>query len=232
MKKVVAAVVIVLTIVTITNYSKSKLEENNISKSKLSKTDSITQKEKKKDSSQSNLFSDNVVTQDEEIETSDEVVQYIEDVVEEAENLKQSDDGDKLKNTFITLTDFIFYDGKIKGYTFSELKDNEKQKVLSLWEKLDKTIENKHPGYKDEIESTSTKTYSNIKDKVVELKEEIISKYKDTVGEENYNYTVEDYNDGTQNLKDNVSPYIDKGKEISQNVRSKIKQWYENYRSN
>ena len=44
---------------------------------------------------------------------------------------------EKLENTFITLTDFIFYDGTIKGMTFDELTDTAKQEILDLYEKID-----------------------------------------------------------------------------------------------
>ncbi len=51
------------------------------------------------------------------------------------------------KSTFITLVDFIFYDGTIKGVTFDELTESGKQKVLELASKIDNSLEEKSPGY-------------------------------------------------------------------------------------
>ena len=75
-------------------------------------------------------------------------------------------DKETLKNTFITLTDFIFYNGEIKGTTFSELTQTAKEKVISIYEKIDAKIESVYPGYKEMIKDTSIKTYSNIKEKL------------------------------------------------------------------
>ena len=70
-----------------------------------------------------------------------------------------------LKNTFITLTDFIFYDGEIKGKKFSDLTSSAKEKVIDIYTKIDDKLETKFPNYKENIKGTSKNAYNNIKDK-------------------------------------------------------------------
>ena len=97
-----------------------------------------------------------------------ELVEYIEEVEKEVDNEK---DKNTLKNTFVTLTDFIFYDGEIKGKKFSELKDESKEKIMKAYENIDSKINSKYPDYKNEIKENGKKTYSNAKEKLNELKE-------------------------------------------------------------
>lgn len=74
---------------------------------------------------------------------------------------------ESLKSNFIIIVDFLFYNGKIKGYTFSELSNSAKLKVLSMALYFDSKIENYFPGYKENISNTTSKIYTNIKEKIV-----------------------------------------------------------------
>src|SRR5699024_3930891 len=58
---------------------------------------------------------------------------------------------DTLKSGFITIVDFLFYDGTIAGHTFSELTTSAKLEVLkvALW--VDDKIDSVFPGYKETI---------------------------------------------------------------------------------
>ena len=67
------------------------------------------------------------------------------------------------------IVDFIFYDGEIKGYRFSELSDSAKAKIVAIALKIDNKIEEYVPNYKEEISSTSSKVYNNVKDRLVSL---------------------------------------------------------------
>ncbi len=57
----------------------------------------------------------------------------------------------KLKNILLILLILFFYDKEIKGYTFSELSDNTKIKVIALALKIDSKIEEYIPGYKKKV---------------------------------------------------------------------------------
>lgn len=79
-----------------------------------------------------------------------------------ASNIKES-----IKSSFITVIDFLFYNGKINGYTFSELTNSAKLKVLSMALYFDNKIDKYFPGYKESISNTANKVYTNVKEKIV-----------------------------------------------------------------
>lgn len=195
------------------------------------------EKQKKQD-----LFTENITKI-----KKDEPVDFIEEVVNSSDSLIKEEKSEvnesKLKNTFVKLTDFIFYGGEIKGHTFKELREDAKNKVISLWEKLDSKISSKYPNYKENIKDTASNTYSNIKDKANSLKEQILEKYKEKVGEDSYNDTVDQFNEDKTNMKEYTEPYIEKGKEAAEKVKEKaseiyesakdkLSNWYQNYKEN
>lgn len=183
--------------------------EKEKSKEKNNSTDNTSS-----DDSSKTLFTDTAKAQNEE-----EVVSYISEVEQEVETLAQEQQNsksvkEKLEDTFITLTDFIFYGGSIKGVTFQELTDSAKESVLTLYEKIDSTIESKFPNYKEDIKSTAKKSYTTVVSKASELKDTIISKYKEKVGEEAYNNVVDSFTEDKNRFQDAYTPYVEKGKEI------------------
>lgn len=176
------------------------------------------------DDSSKTLFTDTAKAQNEE-----EVVSYISEVEQEVETLAQEQQNsksvkEKLEDTFITLTDFIFYGGSIKGVTFQELTDSAKERVLTLYEKIDSTIESKFPNYKEDIKSTAKKSYTTVVSKASELKDTIISKYKEKVGEEAYNNVVDSFTEDKNRFQDAYTPYVEKGKEIGSQAIEKGKE--------
>ena len=143
--------------------------------------DKTTTKEETKDISYRVTESNNLIEESEEVlETEEELTTYISTVnneVDEVLTKEELTEDDKLTltNTFITLTDFIFYNGTIKGKTFNELTTSAKESVIALYEKIDNKIEEKFPGYKEQIKETSTKTYNNIKEKLTTLKDDLLT---------------------------------------------------------
>jgi len=96
------------------------------------------------------------------------------DVVSYFENIERDVDRsgsfkEKFKEYFITTIDFIFYDKEIKGYTFSELSNITKIKIISVALKIDSKIEEYFPNYKENISNTSSRIYSNAKERLVTL---------------------------------------------------------------
>lgn len=94
-----------------------------------------------------------------------EVISYVESASNYTANGNASDEtfGQKAKRYFITVVDFIFYDGEIKGYKWDELTTSAKAKVVYYALKIDSKIDEKFPDYKNTI---STK-YNDIKAKLV-----------------------------------------------------------------
>lgn len=198
------------------------------------------QKDTSEDSNQT-LFTDTSKASNE-----NEVVSYIQEVEQEVENLSRQSSSnksvkEKLEDTFITLTDFIFYGGTIKGMTFSELTDSAKEKVLSLYESMDSKIESYFPNYKENIKDTAKKGYTTVVEKAKSLKDSIVSKYKETVGEEQYNNVVGSFEEDKSRFQDAYSPYVEKGKEIGSkavdkakdaigSATSKLDTWYQEFK--
>lgn len=178
-------------------------------------------------------------TNKEEPVSDDEVVEYINNVTNEVSELNSEKSlsqktKESLKKTFITLTDFIFYDGTIKGKTFKELSSEAQEKVLELYGKLDSKIESVFPNYKEEIKDTSTKTYSKAKEKAKELKEKIKSIYIERVGEDTYQKEMEIIENTKDKVVEKASPIIsdvkDKAKETYTKTKDKLDKWYKNFK--
>ena len=173
------------------------------------------------------------------IATDEEVVEYIEDVTNEVETLTEEESlsektKQSLKKAFITLTDFIFYDGTIKGKTFKELSYEAQTKILELYEKLDTKIESVFPNYKEEIKDTSTKTYSKAKEKAKELKETIKNIYIERVGEDTYQKEMDIIKNTKDKVVEKTTPVIsdvkDKAKDTYTKAKDKLDEWYKNFR--
>ena len=185
-----------------------------------------------------NSYENNLI-EEQEIKTDDEFVNYIKNVELEVENITTQEeltveDQKVLENTFITLTDFIFYDGEINGVTFDELTDSAKEKVLDIYQKIDSKIESKFPNYKENIASTSKNVYANIRKEVEELKDKIKDKYIDEYGQEKYDNLEQSYNESKETLKDSAqSTYVtlkDVSTEFYENTKNKAENWYKNYK--
>ena len=173
------------------------------------------------------------------IATDEEVVEYIEDVTNEVETLTEEESlsektKQSLKKAFITLTDFIFYDGTIKGKTFKELSYEAQTKILELYEKLDAKIESVFPNYKEEIKDTSTKTYSKAKEKAKELKETIKNIYIERVGEDTYQKEMDIIKNTKDKVVEKTTPVIsdvkDKAKDTYTKAKDKLDEWYKNFK--
>ena len=177
--------------------------------------------------------------EEEVIETDEEFVTYINNIEQEVTTITEkeevtAEDQKVLENTFITLTDFIFYDGEINGVTFDELTDSAKEKVLDLYDKIDTKIESVFPNYKENIASTSKDVYANIKKEITELKDKIKDKYIDEHGQENYDNLENTYNESKETLKDSAKSTYETLKDVStefyENTKNKAENWYKNYK--
>ena len=175
----------------------------------------------------------------EETFTEDELVTYIDSVNYQVEELTSKEtlteqDEKTLENTFITLTDFIFYGGVINGKTFEELTTETKQKIVSIYEKLDQKIESKIPGYKEKIKRTATNTYENVKDKVENLKETIKDKYIEDFGQDKYDQVEKAYQETKENWTENIDEayqvIIDVSRDFYEENKNRAENWYKNYK--
>ena len=129
---------------------------------------------------------------------------------------------DTLKSGFITIVDFLFYDGKIAGHTFSELTTSAKLEVLkaALW--VDDKIDSVFPGYKETISNGANKVYTNVKNKIVstylDITTSICSSHSDL---------CESAKEDFQSLKQSFGFTWDMIKGLASSGLDKLKSWYE-----
>ena len=139
------------------------------------------------------------------------------DAYEQNKSLEKS-----LKENFITVVDFLFYNGTIKGKTFAELSTSAKIRILQVTFSIDEKIDKHFPGYKETISTTSKKIYTNIKVKVLELYLEIT-----TTACKDKQDICNLAKDGLRDLKANFSLTWDLIKEATSTGFIKLKDWYE-----
>ena len=227
MKKILILIcAVILTLITYNFYENKKVEEKE-------PTNEISLR-----AEEYNLIKEEDMAIENEV-SEQEITTYLSEVNNEVSEIVAKEeitsaDEYTLKNTFITLTDFIFYNGTIKGKTFNELTTSAKESVLSIYEKIDSKIESKFPGYKETIKDKSEKTYNNLKDKVTNLKDELLEKYKQEIGEENYTEQGEIIDESISTMKESFSPVIDtiveKSKDVYEKAKDKASTWYEEFK--
>ena len=189
-----------------------------------SQDSSESQEETTNGSNNSNETNNNSAVAEETGEAA--VISYFEQLNSDLDAYNQNQNiGESLKKGFITVVDFLFYDGTIKGTTFDELSTSAKLKVLEIAFSIDKKIEEHFPEYKEQISETGTKVYTNLKSKALELYLDITTKAC-----ENNQDTCEAAKEGLSNLKSSFSLTWDFIKEISGVGLSKLRSWYEVWR--
>lgn len=154
--------------------------------------------------------------------SEDDIVSYFETM--EVEVAESSSFKEKFKEYFITIVDFIFYDKEINGYTFNELSDMAKVKIISIALKIDNKIEEYIPNYKENISDTSGNIYNDIKEKLV-------TSYMDISTEicKNSNDDCAKVKDIFNEIKSVCKIGWDFLKSLLSNGVSKLKEWYEIY---
>lgn len=150
-----------------------KFEINNNENNEENNTENNTKNESKEDndpnSNDVNIKDNSDDNYNDSVTSEEDVVNYFEKKYDEVNNNSWNDVKDKAKEYFITIVDFIFYDGKIKGHTFNDLSSTAKLKIISIALKIDNKIEEYIPGYKETISSNGSKIYNNVKEKLVTL---------------------------------------------------------------
>ena len=192
---------------------------NNNENNEENNTENNTKNESKEDNDQN---SNDVNIKDNSDDNYNDSVTSEEDVVNYFE--KKYDVKDKAKEYFITIVDFIFYDGKIKGHTFNDLSSTAKLKIISIALKIDNKIEEYIPGYKETISSNGSKIYNNVKEKLVTLYLDISTEICKN-HENGCNTAKEIFKD----VKDNCRIGWDFVKKLVSSGTSKLKEWYEVY---
>lgn len=115
------------------------------------------------------ITSDNVNITNEKTEkkhADQEIIAYMEETENYLDDINLQEE---VKVRFISIIDFLFYNGSIKGFTFNDLTSKARLQVLKIVLSIDNKIESYLPGYKETITSTTGKVYTGIKLKVIEM---------------------------------------------------------------
>ena len=154
-------------------------------------------------------------TKKKDIKNADEnVLAYFNNEVNTADTKSKG----TLKNAFIKVVDFIFYDKDINGYYFKDLTASAKLKVIGLALKLDNIIDSHFPGYKDELSSS----YNKAKDNLITLYLNLTSEFC-----KNNDSICESAKNDFSLLKESLNLSWDVIKNLAKSGTNRLKEWYE-----
>jgi hypothetical protein len=152
------------------------------------------------------------------------VIQYFDNMNDEINESNFEKCKTKFKDYFITGVDFIFYDKKIKGYTFNELSNEAKLKVIAILIKIDNKIEKYAPGYKESISNTGSRIYTDIKERLITAYFDISTKMCS-----NNTYECDMAKEIFGDVKNECKIGLSYVKKVAISGGRKIKDWYEIY---
>ena len=139
---------------------------------------------------------------------------------------------DSAKGVFVSIVDFLFYDGEISGVTFDELTDSGKQKVLEIASKVDSAIESKIPGYKETISDTASKAFNKASEIIKSGANSLNNFAREKLGEENYQSIIDAKDELVYYTKNAINFLGDVGGKVFNSVKDKLDSWYQDFKNN
>ena len=139
---------------------------------------------------------------------------------------------DSAKGVFVSIVDFLFYDGEINGVTFDELTDSGKQKVLEIASKVDSAIESKIPGYKETISDTASKAFNKASEIIKSGANSLNNFAREKLGEENYQSIIDAKDELVYYTKNAINFLGDVGGKVFNSVKDKLDSWYQDFKNN
>ena len=145
-----------------------------------------------------------------------------------------SDSGflDSAKGVFISVVDFLFYDGSISGVTFDELTDNGKRKVLEIASNIDSTIENKFPGYKETISDKASNAFNKASEIIKSGANDLNDFAREKLGEDNYQSIIDAKDELVYYTKNAINFIGDVSSSLWNSAKDKLDNWYQNFKNN
>ena len=186
---------------------------------------------------QSNSSNKNDVSNNTEVNTyssNDEIViNSLESSLTKINNGSTSDSSfsDSAKGVFVSIVDFLFYDGEINGVTFNELTDSGKQKVLEIASKVDNAIESKIPGYKETISDTASSAFNKASEVIKSGANNLNNFAKEKLGEENYQSIIDAKDELVYYTKNAINFLGDVGGKVFNSVKDKLDSWYQDFKN-
>lgn len=188
-------------------------------------------------SNENDIYSSEEVSCDvsEELD-EDELISILEDQEKQIMNEATSGTKKSLKtklDEYFTLTiGFLFCNQPIKGKTLDELSDTTKAKIISITSNINDVIEEYVPDYKITIKETYTDVKDWTLDKFKKASTYMKEKLETKIGKENYDILIKTYEDTKVKIKDFSSEAWDKTKDIANEGKQKIIEWWKNKTNN
>lgn len=164
----------------------------------------------------------------EETNKDEIVLKYYQDEETKIKRLLNSNDKDmkqKVSEKVVTLVDFLFYDGEIKGIIRADISDETKDKLMNIIEKVDTKIEKRFPDYKEKISDKTSDALNFIKEKGTNG----IHKLDDYLNQKVDNY--DEFKDVANSIISNTKDDFSEVKDLAKSGFSKVKDYYENWRA-
>ncbi len=203
-------------------------EENSKSTSNIKEDSS----EVKKDTSKEVESKNDTINEVEYSSEDKTVINEMENTLNTIDNLDNDKDiSSKAKATFVSIVDFLFYDGEIEGVTFDMLTTNGKEKVLELAQKIDAKFEEKVPGYKESISSGTKKAYTKASELIKKGANNLNDFAKEKLGEENYNSIIDAKDELVKYTKNAFSLIKSSSSKLFTSTKDKLNDWYQNFKN-
>ena len=219
------------------NNNTSDNSNDNIDNNVTSSVSNSTTTNNSSKNTQSNSSNKNDVSNNTEVNTyssNDEIViNSLESSLTKINNGSTSDSSfsDSAKGVFVSIVDFLFYDGEINGVTFDELTDSGKQKVLAIASKVDNAIESKIPGYKETISDTASSAFNKASEVIKSGANNLNNFAKEKLGEENYQSIIDAKNELVYYTKNAINFLGDVGGKVFNSVKDKLDSWYQDFKN-
>ena len=147
-------------------------------------------------------------------------------------NVSDSSFLDSAKGIFISVVDFLFYDGSISGVTFDELTDSGKRKVLEIASNIDSTIENKFPGYKETISDKASNAFNKASEIIKSGAKDLNDFAREKLGEDNYQSIIDAKDELVYYTKNAINFIGDVSSSLWNSAKDKLDNWYQNFKNN
>lgn len=217
--------------------SNDNIDNNVTSSNNASSVSSSTTTNNSSKNTQNNSSNKNDVSNNTEVNTyssNDEIViNSLESSLTKINNGSTSDSSfsDSAKGVFVSIVDFLFYDGEINGVTFDELTDSGKQKVLAIASKVDNAIESKIPGYKETISDTASSAFNKASEVIKSGANNLNNFAREKLGEENYQSIIDAKDELVYYTKNAINFLGDVGGKVFNSVKDKLDSWYQDFKN-
>lgn len=136
----------------------------------------------------------------------------------------------KAKATFISIVDFLFYDGTINNVTFKELTTSGKQKVLEIASKIDMAIEKRLPGYKESISKTTKNAYVKASELIKKGATNVDTFLQNKLDKNDYDAIINAKEELLMYSKSALNFIGDVSSSLFNSSKNKLDQWYKNWK--